>query len=183
MVGGAKSHLESKPIPTRDTQRAQTKPCVHQDPETPQKLSQTCFRGFECHLWRPGWPDMGEGARTAADMHHAACGISFLGGGCLQPHHRAAEQTTHKPQNNYTKEILTPLRKFLDPQQISQPGDLAKGLRTPGESDFGGQWDLITELPQVCRNRLLGGTNKTLCAPGARRKEQNPQKRVNQTYL
>ena len=27
--------LESNPIPTRDTWRAQTKPCVHQDPETP----------------------------------------------------------------------------------------------------------------------------------------------------
>ena len=35
MVGGAKSCLESNPIPTRDTWRAQTKPCVHQDPETP----------------------------------------------------------------------------------------------------------------------------------------------------
>ena len=29
MVGGMKSHLESNPIPTRDTQRAQTKPTVH----------------------------------------------------------------------------------------------------------------------------------------------------------
>ena len=34
-------------------------------------------------------------------------------------------------QNNYTKEILTLLRKFSDPQQISQAGHLAKGLRTP----------------------------------------------------
>ena len=41
MVGGAKSHLESNSIPARDDQRAQTKPCVHQDPETPQRLSQT----------------------------------------------------------------------------------------------------------------------------------------------
>ena len=58
------------------------------------------------------------------------------------------EQTTHKMQNNYIKEILALLRKFWDPQQISQPGDLAKGLRTSREFDFGGQWDLITELPQ-----------------------------------
>ena len=36
-VGGAKSHLESNPIPTRDAQRAQTKPCVHQDPEIPHR--------------------------------------------------------------------------------------------------------------------------------------------------
>ena len=53
---------------------------------------------------------------------------------------------THKLQNNYTtKEILTLLRKLWDSQQISQPGDLAKGLRTVKEFDFGVQWDLITE--------------------------------------
>ena len=33
IVGGAKSQLESNPIPARDTRRAQTKPCVHQDSE------------------------------------------------------------------------------------------------------------------------------------------------------
>ena len=38
------------------------------------------------------------------------------------------------------------LRKFQDPQQISLPGDLAKGLRNPREFDFGGQWDLITQF-------------------------------------
>ena len=32
MVGGAKSCLESNPIPARDAQRAQTETCVHQDP-------------------------------------------------------------------------------------------------------------------------------------------------------
>ena len=36
-------HLESNPILPRDTQRAQTKPCAHQDPETPQRLRHTCL--------------------------------------------------------------------------------------------------------------------------------------------
>ena len=36
-VGGEKSHLESKPIPSRDAWRAQTKPCACQDPGTPQE--------------------------------------------------------------------------------------------------------------------------------------------------
>ena len=36
-VGGEKPHLESKPIPSRDAQRAQTKPCACQDPGTPQE--------------------------------------------------------------------------------------------------------------------------------------------------
>ena len=47
--------------------------------------------------------------------------------------------------------------------------------RTPG-----GQWDLITEPPQDWGNRLLQGTNKTLCATGARRKEQYSQKTPSQ---
>ena len=64
------------------------------------------------------------------------------------------------------------VKKFWDPQQISQPGDLAKGLRIPREFDFGGQWDLTTELRQDWGNRLLEGTDKTLCATGPRRKEQ-----------
>ena len=89
---------------------------------------------------------------------------------------------THKLQN-YTKKILALLRKFWDPQQISQPGDLAKGLRTPREFDFRGQWDLITELIQDWGNRLLEGTNKTLCTPGPRRKAQWSHKRLTQPCL
>jgi len=88
---------------------------------------------------------------------------------------------THKLQNNHTKEILALLRKFWDSQQIYQPGDLARELRTPKEFDCGGQWDLITELTQDWGNRLLEGTNKTLCAPGPRRKEQGPHKGLTQT--
>ena len=44
-VGGAKLHLESNPIPTRNAWRAQTKPCAYQ--EAPQRLSQTCLWVFE----------------------------------------------------------------------------------------------------------------------------------------
>ena len=49
--------------------------------------------------------------------------------------------------------------------QISQPGDLEKGLRTLREFDFEGQWNLISELPQDWVNRLMEGANKTLCSP------------------
>ena len=54
----------------------------------------------------------------------------------------------------------------------------SKGTENPREFDFLGQWDLITEFPQDWGNRLLEGTNKTLGAPGARRKEQRPHKRL-----
>ena len=65
MVGGAKSHLESNPIPVRDAQRVQTKPCVHQDPETPQRPSQTCV-WLSCGGTGPQWPAAGAGTLGAA---------------------------------------------------------------------------------------------------------------------
>ena len=49
-------------------------------------------------------------------------------------------------------------------------GDPAKGLGIPRESDFEGQRNLITELPQDRgKQRLLEGTNKA-CAPRTQRK-------------
>ena len=48
----------------------------------------------------------------------------------------------------------------------------SKGTENSREFDFGGQWDLIIELPQDWGNRLLEGTNRTLYTPGSRRKEQ-----------
>ena len=41
MVSGAKSLLESNPMPNRDAQRAQ-KACAHKDAETSQTLRQNC---------------------------------------------------------------------------------------------------------------------------------------------
>ena len=67
--------------------------------------------------------------------------------------------------------------------RFSSLGDLAKGLRSPREFDFEGQWDLITELPQDWGNRLLEGTNKAMCPPGPRRKEQRPHKRLSQACV
>ena len=58
------------------------------------------------------WPAVGTGALAAAELGGVACGISPLRVDCHYLHHRAVEQTTHKLQNNYTKEILTLLRKF-----------------------------------------------------------------------
>ena len=95
MVGGAKLHLESNPIPARDAQRAQTKSCAHQ--ETPQRLSQTCLWVFECLLWR---------YRSAvaccrgrgSGFSRAGCGISPLGGG---RQHRAPR--THTGLGNLTR--------------------------------------------------------------------------------
>ena len=42
------------------------------------------------------WPGLGTGALAAADLGGMAC----------EPHHRTTEQTTHKLENNYPKEVL-----------------------------------------------------------------------------
>ena len=58
------------------------------------------------------------------------------------------------PQNGeqlYQRSSCT-VAKVLGPKQISQPVEPAKGLRTPRKSDFEGQWDLITERPQIWGN-------------------------------
>ena len=45
---------------------------------------------------------MGTGALVAAD----------LGDGVCEPHRRATKKTTHKLENNYTKEVLALLQKY-----------------------------------------------------------------------
>ena len=58
-VGGTKSCLESNPIPARDAWRTKSKSCVHQDPDTPQRVSQAC-------LWVlsvSGWDRVSSGLR------------------------------------------------------------------------------------------------------------------------
>ena len=43
--------------------------------------------------------------------------------------------------------------------------------------------DLIAKIPQDWANKLLEGTNKTLCTPGPSRKKHWPHKRLSQTCL
>ena len=48
------------------------------------------------------------------------------------------------------------VEKVLGPNQTFKPGDPTKGLRMSRESDFEGQWDLITELPQDWGKQTFG---------------------------
>ena len=57
-------------------------------------------------------------------------------------------QVIYNLENIYIKEVLSLLKWFKDSQQISQPGDPAERLGIPRESDFEGQWDLVTEFSQ-----------------------------------
>ena len=63
--------------PHRDAWRTQTKPWVHQDPEAPQRLSQTCLWVFECLLWRHASAvacrgDRGSGCSRPGTRQHVA---------------------------------------------------------------------------------------------------------------
>ena len=92
---------------------------------------------------------------------------------------------THKLENNNTKIVPPLLWRFSVPGQASQPGDPAKRLGIPRESEFEGQQDLIIGLPQDWGKQtpLLEGTNKMLHAAVPRGKEQWHHRRLNQTYL
>ena len=115
MVGMAKSHLGSNPIPTRNTQ-------TYLVPQGPREWDRTVS---ECLLRRDG---------SAVDCCRGrGSGCSRLGYG-ISPLGRGHHYPCHRATGTYT------------------------GLG----------------------NRLLKGTNRTLCAPAPRRKEQWP-KRLTQT--
>ena len=70
---GAKSHLESNPISTRDAQRAQTKP-VHTRTQRPNRdwvRSAFEFLSVCCRDTRQQWPATGIGALASADLGQA----------------------------------------------------------------------------------------------------------------
>ena len=97
---------------------------------------------------------VGTEALAAADLGHAACDIKPSWRKVLlappQSHRADNPQTTGQLYQKNSRTV-----KFQNEQQISQSGNLAKGLRTPREFDFGGQWDLITEVTQAWENRLM----------------------------
>ena len=82
-------------------------------------------------------------------------GISPCGGGHHQAHYQATGWVIHKLENSYTKEVFVLLQTCQTPQKTSQPGDLAKGLRIPSDSDFEGQQDLMTNLDNFLRTDIL----------------------------
>ena len=74
-LGGAKSCLESNPVPARDVWRAQAKACVHQDSEARQRLSQTCLLVFECLLQRHGSAVTCHGDRGSGCSRPGSCSM------------------------------------------------------------------------------------------------------------
>ena len=82
MAKMAKLCLESNLITTRDAWRAQTKPCTHQDPETPQETEPDLPLSVFSRWTGKKWPATWTGGLAAADLGGVACGINPLGGGC-----------------------------------------------------------------------------------------------------
>ena len=200
MVGGAKSHLESNTIPARDTWRDQTKPCVHQDPETPQRLSHNCVECLPVKVQTP--------QRLSHNCVECLPVKVQVSSGLPQGQGLWVQETwSHslwdKPSRRRSPLILPQSRWADHPQIVEQlhqrnPCTAKNVLGSPKDSPT---WGLGkgTKNPQGIwlwrpvgfdyRNytrlwkQLLKGTNKTLCIPGPRRKEQWPHKRLTQTCL
>ena len=71
----------------------------------------------------------------------------------------------------YQRNSLT-AKKVLGPTTDFPTWGSSKAIGIPSKFDFGGQWDLITELIQDWGNIILEGINKTLSTQGPRKKEQ-----------
>ena len=91
-----------------------------------------------CHLWDRTESDTTEVTQQQQQQSHQT--------GYLQ----TADQLYQR--NSHTVE------KVLGPTTWGS----GKGTEAPRELDFGGQWDLITELPQNWGNRLSGGHKQNL---------------------
>ena len=61
MVGGVKSRLESKIKSHQRHSDSSNKPCAHQDPETPHRLSQNCVSVFLAEVWVSSGGPQGQG--------------------------------------------------------------------------------------------------------------------------
>ena len=81
---------------------------------------------------------------------------------------------THKLENSNTKEVLPLLQRFWTSPQVSQPGDLIKGLGIPMQADLAGPWDLITGLPGAWgRGRLQSWRAQTKFCTSQDREERS----------
>ena len=113
MLGGAKSHLESNTIPTRDTRRVQTKPCAQQDLETTQRLSQICVRVFYGGT-RQEWPATGEGTLGAATWSHSLWHKPSWKRSPLTPPESCQADDPQTAEQSYQRTFLT-VKKVLGP--------------------------------------------------------------------
>ena len=119
---------------------------MHQDPETPETEPELCL-SVSCRSAGHQWPATGAGAPGAGALGQMACGISLLRGVTINPprSHRADDPQT--AEQLYQRNSRT-VQKVLGPTTDFPTRESGKGLRTPRECDFRGQWDLITELTQ-----------------------------------
>ena len=123
-----------------------------------KRLSQTCLWVLEGLLQRHGSAVACGGDRDSGSSRPGRRGLwhkSFWRGSSLAPLQSRWERSscTVAKVLGSTTDFPTWILDFLDP---------GKGLRIPRESDFEGQWDLITELPQDRRNKTLGGHKQNL---------------------
>ena len=190
-VGWEKLHLELNLMPARDAGRVQTKPLcasgsTERNSDLHRRLSQTCLGVFEGLLWRRGSAVACRRDRGSGCSRPGRCGVQHKSSRRRSPlippqSHRAddaqtAEQLYQRSSCTVAK-VLGPTAGF--PAYGSSKGtenSQGAGLRTPREFDFGGQWDLITELPQDWGSRLLDGTNQNFAHQDPGERSSDPTK-------
>ena len=94
---------------------------------------------------------------------------------------KPAGWVTHNLENNNTKEVLHLTSGFPDQGSYTETGNPQGIWGFPCRSE-GFDYRTSTRLEEI-EIPVLVGTNKILCTPGPRGKEQSPHGRLNQNYL
>ena len=110
--------FKSNLILSGDAWKAQTKPCVHQNPgkgavtPSPPPHTRDCAR-HACSCLRVSFRGMGQqlpaagtGDLAAAVLVGSECGINPCREDCHEPHYKATGWMILKLENKYTKEVL-----------------------------------------------------------------------------
>ena len=107
-------------MPTKDIERAQTKPCVHQDQRSHRDWARPAFEclSVSCRGTHQQWPATGTGALAAADLGHTACSIALLEEVTMSPNIELPSRWPTKcrtiiPKKSHTvKKVLGPTTDF-----------------------------------------------------------------------
>ena len=174
----AKSCLESNLIHNREAQRAPTKPCVHQDPGTPQET--------EPHLPFSVWvSSMAAYVSSVLPWEQGLWLQQTWEVWCVSPtiEPPSRQLTNWRTIKQLYQRSSHTVVKVLGPTTDFPTWESSKETENPQGIWFwrpvGFDYRTYTGLGK----QTLGGHNKTLCAPGPRRKEQWPHKRMSQTCL
>ena len=175
MLGRAKSRLVSNPIPARDLKDSN---------EILGVPGQETSQETEPHLPLSVWVLSAEAQVSRGHHRDKRSGCNSPRRHCVWHKSSWRRSTLPSPESHQANDPQTgeqlyqrcssTVAKVLGSTTDSLTSRCGKRTDNPHGIWLWRPWILIAELPQDWGNRLLEGTNKISCAPGPKKKEQDP---------